>query len=82
MTPEQSPNATEGHTGPSGANEPIVWVDCEDSLRWGLDPESLAAWKARQLEQAPVRSSEHWEALARAAGVSATLGGPSGNQTS
>lgn len=69
MGAESQPNAAEGHTGPSGANEPIVWVDCEDSLRWGLDPESLEAWKARHLQDAPVRSSEHWEALARAAGV-------------
>jgi hypothetical protein len=77
MGAETGPNAPEGHTGPSGANEPIVWVDCEDSLRFGLDPESLDAWKARQLEQAPVRSSEHWEALARAAGVSAKQAEPS-----
>jgi len=41
MGAETGPHATEGHTGPSGANEPIVWVDCEDSLRWSHHRESL-----------------------------------------
>lgn len=42
-----------------------------DAERLGLDPESLEAWTEQALSAAPARTPEHWEALARAAGVSA-----------
>jgi hypothetical protein len=72
VIPEQGSNAAEGHTGPSGANSPVEWVDCEDYQSWYPYAEPLDHWKARQLEDAPYRSPDHWEALARAAGLSVT----------
>jgi hypothetical protein len=41
MGPEQGSNASEGHTGPSGAISPVVWVDCEDYQGWSHHTESL-----------------------------------------
>jgi hypothetical protein len=80
VIPEQGSNAAEGHTGPSGAKSPVEWVDCEDYQSWYPYAEPLDHWKARQLEDAPYRSPDHWEALARAAGLSARPAGPSEGQ--
>lgn len=53
-------------------NEPLGWPDERERQALGLELELVDDWVSRELQGAPVRGPEHWTALARAAGVSAS----------